>query len=104
MRSIELISRPVAVMDSDKYCEWVDTLDADDTHEGLSRFTLTDWYTVVQGGIVEYWDGVACTLCPAHTAGLTSSDLKAVLVCDGYVYGLESWEELDALQREHSGE
>ena len=102
MRSIETIS--TAIHEMADYCEWHDGLDPTgesllDTHTGLQEFSQEDWQAVVDGGgIVEYWDGVAVTLCTPTVAGLAPGVAKAVMVVDGYVYGLDSWEELQALQ------
>lgn len=96
MRSIETIS--TAIHEMDRYVEWHDGLEPEPTHEGLDEFTLTDWYTAIQGRPVDYWDGVSVTLCPPTVAGLAPGVAKAVMVVDGYVYGLDSWEELQRLQ------
>ena len=97
MRSIETIS--TAIHEMADYCEWHDGLTTFETEEGLDEFSEADWKAVVfLGDTVDYWDGVAVTLCRPTVAGLAPGVAKAVMVVDGYVYGLDSWEELQALQ------
>ena len=92
-------------IEMENYVDWHESVEwgTAPTH---GRYDEEDFAHVAAGNPLSYWDGIAvdlvpCTHLPTETRALLAPTVVCVLVCDGYVYPLSSWEELDSLQKEH---